>query len=322
MKIESVCILGGSGFVGGHLVNRLRAAGLRCTVATRRPHRHRELQLGGVRVAGVSSFDRRELTQLFEGHDAVINLVGILNSGLGGRFETVHVGIATVAAQSARDAGARRLLHMSALNADPDGPSEYLRSKGRAERAVTTNAGAELGVTIFRPSVIFGPDDHFFNRFAGLLRLPGFLPLACPGARFAPVYVGDVAEAFARALRDPHCAGEIYELCGPEAMTLREVVDYTARHLHIEKPIIGLGDGVSRFQARVLGWMPGKPFTLDNYASLRKPSLCESNGLNRLGIDPTPVDAVMPLELEGQRMRLRYNRFRKLLPAFLRRRES
>ncbi len=316
--IESVCILGGSGFVGGHLVNRLRAAGLHCTVATRRPHRHRELQLGGVRVEGVSQFDRLELTQLFEGHDAVVNLIGILNHGLGGRFEAVHVGIASAAAESARAAGVQRLLHMSALNAAPDGPSEYLRSKGRAELAVRKAAEPDVGVTLFRPSVIFGPDDSFFNRFAALLRLPGPLPLACPEARFAPVYVGDVAEAFLRALREPHTAGQIYELCGPREMTLREVVEYTARHLGIDKRIIGLGDGLSRWQARVLGWLPGKPFTLDNYDSLRKPSVCEDNGLARLGIKPTAVDAVMPLELEAQRMRMRYSWYRKLLPPFLR----
>ena len=316
MKIESVCILGGSGFVGGHLVNRLGAAGMRCSVATRYPHRHRELQLGGVRVVQVSSFDRRELTQLFEGYDAVVNLVGILNSGFGGHFEAVHVGISAAVAESCKAAGVKRLLHMSALNADPEGPSEYLRSKGRAEEAVWKAAARDVGVTMFRPSVIFGPDDSFFNRFAALLRLPGPLLLACPDARFAPVYVGDVVEAFLRSIRSSHTIGEVYELCGPQVMTLREVVEYTAERLGVKKKIIGLGTGLSRLQARILGWMPGKPFSMDNFLSLQKPSVCETNGLLKLDITPTPVDAVMSLELAGRRMRARYTWYRKLLPGY------
>ena len=302
MKTSSVCILGGTGFVGRHLVNRLAAEGVRCRILTRRPHRHRHVGVArGSTLVEADVHDRAELVRQFAGQDAVINLVGILNEGGGENFRRVHYELPLSVLAACQTAGVPRLLHMSALNADAQrGTSNYLKTKGAAEDYLHANAGG-VAVTSFRPSVIFGPDDSFFNRFAALLRIPGPFPLACPTARFAPVYVGDVAEAFARALDDPGTFDQRYDLCGPRVFTLRELVDYTVEAMGERKPILELNDTLSRLQAKVLGVMPGRPFTMDNYRSMQMDSVCERDGLGRLGITPTDVDAIIPFVL-GQRL--------------------
>jgi NADH dehydrogenase len=302
MKTNSVCILGGTGFVGRHIVNRLAADGVGCRILTRRPHRHRHVGVArGSVLVEANVHDRAELVRQFAGQDAVINLVGILNESGAEGFRRVHYELPSSVLAACQAAGVPRLLHMSALNADAQrGTSEYLRTKGAAEDHVHANAGS-VAVTSFRPSVIFGPDDSFFNRFAALLRLPGPFPLACPKARFAPVYVGDVAEAFARALDDQTTFDQRYDLCGPRVFTLRELVDYTVQAMGDRKPIIELSDGLSRLQAKVLGLLPGRPFTMDNYLSMQMDSVCEHDGLGRLGITPTDVDAIVPFVL-GQRL--------------------
>ena len=302
MKTTSVCILGGTGFVGRHLVNRLAAEGVRCRILTRRPHRHRHVGVArGSTLVEANVHDRAELVRQFAGQDAVINLVGILNEGGGESFRHAHYELPLSVLAACQAAGVPRLLHMSALNADAQrGTSEYLKTKGAAEDYLHANAGA-VAVTSFRPSVIFGPDDSFFNRFAALLRIPGPFPLACPSARFAPVYVGDVAEAFARSLDDPATFDQRYDLCGPRVFTLRELVDYTVQAMGARKPILELNDTFSRLQAKVLGVLPGRPFTMDNYRSMQMDSVCERDGLGRLGIVPTDVDAVIPFVL-GQRL--------------------
>jgi NADH dehydrogenase len=302
MKTTSVCILGGTGFVGRHLVNRLAAEGVRCRILTRRPHRHRDVGVArGSTLVEANVHDRAELVRQFAGQDAVVNLVGILNEGGGESFRRAHYELPLSVLAACQTAGVPRLLHMSALNADAQrGTSEYLKTKGAAEDYLHANAGA-VAVTSFRPSVIFGPDDSFFNRFATLLKIPGPFPLACPKARFAPVYVGDVAEAFARTLDDSATADQRYDLCGPRVFTLRELVDYTAEAMGQRKPVIELNDALSRLQAKVLGVLPGRPFTMDNYRSMQMDSVCEHDGLGRLGITPTDVDAIVPFVL-GQRL--------------------
>jgi NADH dehydrogenase len=204
---------------------------------------------------------------------------------------------------------------MSALNADEaKGPSIYLKTKGEAENRAHTLGRPQIRVTSFRPSVIFGADDSFFNRFADLLRqLPGPFPLACPNARFAPVFVGDVVEAFACSLDRKTTWGRHYELCGPNSYSLKELVEYTARQLGRKGPILGLSDRLSRLQARVLGLVPGKPFSYDNYLSLQIDSLCRQDGLAELGIEATPIDAVVPFFLAGKGERARYQKLREVV---------
>ena len=310
MGIGKVCILGGTGFVGRHLTNRLCQSGIQCVIPSRNPQRHRHLALAGqVKLVVVDPSDTKQLADCFSGCEAVINLVGILNEqGANQRFHDAHVALSDRVVEACKQAGVWRLLHMSALNAnESNGPSAYLKTKGEAENRTHTLGQPQLKVTSFRPSIIFGPDDSFFNRFAGLLQsIPGPFPLACPDSRFAPVYVGDVTEAMARTLNNRRSWGKHYELCGPRVLTLKELVEYTADCLGLRKPIIGLSQNLSALQARMLGMLPGKPMSYDNYLSLQVDSVCSDDGLGRLGITPTDIDSIVPyfLAQKGERARL------------------
>ena len=296
MKPERICLIGGTGFVGRHLVARLSRAGLPVRILARQPHRHRDLGVPrGNEVVAAGDFRAPALAEQMAGCDTVINLIGILNEDTKRTFRSVHVELVEEIVEGAKRAGVTRYLHMSALHAsEANGASRYLRTKGEGENRAHTLGRPELRVTSFRPSVIFGPDDSFINRFAGLIRIPGPIPLACPRSRFAPVYVGDVAEAFYRALFLSSARGQIYELCGPRVFTLEEIVRYVARLTGRKKQIIRLNDRLSRMQAQILGRMPGKPFTLDNYKSLGVDSVCDTDGLGALGISATDMDAVVP----------------------------
>jgi NADH dehydrogenase len=298
MKQPKACIFGGTGFVGRHLVRRLGEAGYTCVIPTRRPHRHRDLSLyPRIDLRPVDDLGADTLAACLEGCTVAVNLIGILNEEGSTTFERVHVELAARIGEAAVAAGVGRLLHMSALHASATtGSSAYLRSKGAGDDAVHALADAGLVVTSFRPSVIFGRGDSFFNRFAQLLELaPGVLPLACPDARFAPVWVGDVAEAMVRSAGSAQAGGRRYDLCGPRIFTLAELVEYTAGRIGKRLWLAQLNDKASRLQARLLGMLPGKPFTLDNYLSMQTPSICaEHNGLLELGIHPTDIDTVVP----------------------------
>ena len=308
----NVCVLGGSGFVGTELVTRLAFAGHWVRVPTRNV-RHAEplrvLDTVELRVANVH--EPSVLSQLFAGCDAVVNLVGILNSRRGASFEVVHTELAGKVMAAARGAGVRRIVHVSALGADSQAPSRYLRSKAAAEARLrapphppqsSESPRAEPEVTIFRPSVIFGPRDSLTNRFAGLLRLTGgVLPLARAHARFAPICVFDVVEALLRALAGHTSAAQCYELCGPQVLTLEEIVRLTARVARLPCHIVPLPDAIARLQGLVMGLLPGKPFTLDNFRSLTLDAVCRDDGCRRLGIVPQPMLAVVPTYLDPQR---------------------
>ncbi len=316
MKNKTVCVLGGTGFVGKHLVHRLTKEGYSVRVLTRRPERHRSLIVNpDVRLVKADVGNLHDLYEHLAGAGTVVNLVGILNEG--GKkdpgFQQLHVELPQQIATAAVECGVGRLLHMSALNANAgETLSQYLRTKGEGENRMHAAAREDLLVTSFRPSVVFGPGDSFFNRFATLLRLtPLVFPLACPNSRFAPVFIGDVVEAFCRALEDDYTGGQRLELCGPDSYTLQELVEYTRDTLGMKQRIVGLGNGLSRLQARMLGIMPGKPFSMDNYYSLQSDSLCKNNALPSLGITPTPVAAVVPGYLADQHNRGHYNRFRR-----------
>ena len=295
-----ICVLGGSGFVGQELATRLALAGHWVRVPTRNQARAQSLRvLDTVELRTANVHEPGTLGQLFAGCDAVINLVGILNPRSGASFQAVHVELAAKVMTAARAAGVRQVLHMSALGADGRAPSQYLRSKGAAEAQLRASAppGAlpQPALTIFRPSVIFGPGDSLTNRFARLLRLTaGIMPLARAGTRFAPIDVRDVAQAFARALGDPSCFGQTYELCGPEVMTLADIVRLTARVAGRRCTIIPLPDALARLQAAIMGLLPGKPFSLDNFRSLTVDCVCRENGCARLGITPRHMLAQLP----------------------------
>lgn len=295
----NICVLGGTGFVGTELVTRLVGQGHWVRVPTRNAGHGQHLRvLSTIELVTANVHDPRTLGQLLAGMDAVINLIGISNPSGRATFRSVHAELATKLVTAARLTRVRRLLQMSALGADAEhGPSRYLRSKGEAEAHIRA-AVPRLDFTIFRPSVIFGPRDSLTNRFAALLRLAGgFLPLVRSQARFAPVHVGNVAEALVRTLDDRGSFGETYELCGPEVMTLEQIVRMTAAVAQLPCHILRQPDALGRLQAALLGLLPGKPLSLDNFRSLSVDSLCTRNGLERLGIRPRPMMAVLPFYL-------------------------
>lgn len=315
MQQETICITGGTGFVGQHLTHRLTRLGYRVRILTRRRERHRQLLVNpGVSLVEADVHNVDQLRRQFQGIDVIINLVGILNEDgkPGTGFRRVHVELPEKIVFAAGDCGVTRLLQMSALHADAQEPrSLYLKSRGEGEDLVHAAADKGMVVTSFRPSVIFGPGDSFFNRFAALLKMAGpVFPLACPQSRFAPVYVTDVVEAICRSMDDA-TGGERLQLCGPETFSLDELVRYTRDQLQLNTRIVGLNDSLSRLQARVLGLLPGKPFTLDNYHSLQHDSTCSANALPTLGITPTPVAAVVPACLGGNNARGHYAEFRR-----------
>ncbi len=319
MRIRQVCILGGTGFIGRHIANRLAVRNIAARILTRRRERNRELLvLPTVQLVEADAYDEDALVRQFEGVDAVINLVGILNETGSSSFRRAHVELPQKIVNACHRAGVDRLLHMSALGADAEhGPSVYQRTKGEGEQLVLREAGDALAVTTFRPSVIFGPEDSFFNRFADLLKLsPGVFPLPTPKTRFKPVYVGDVAEAFVQTLADREAFGRSYELCGPEVYTLEELVRYTAEAAGLKRRVLGLGAGMSKLQARVLGLLPGKPYSYDNYLSATVDSICDHDGLAELGIHATGIEAIVPGYLSHRNQRWRYNQFRRMARRF------
>ena len=314
MRIQTVCILGGTGFIGRQIANRLANTPLHVKVLTRRRERNRHLlPIPNLELIEANVYDREDLFHHLEGVDAVINLVAILNeeNKPGRRFEDVHVHLVEKLLGACRDAGVKRLLHMSALGADINGPSRYQQSKGEGERLALAANGDDLAVTVFQPSVVFGPSDNFLNTFAGMLKLAPIMPLPTPRARFQPVYVDDVAAAFEYALDARKTFGQIYELGGPETYTLEALVRYVAHLLGVKRAIVGLPDRLSRLQGRIMQRMPGKPYTYDNYLSSQVDNVCSHNGLPDLGIHPTALEAVAPGYLGGRRSRDRYDEWRR-----------
>lgn len=310
MRISSVCIVGGSGFVGRAVADHLCERGLRVRVLTRsRPRAMAVAVLPTAEIQVADPHDVAALTRAFDNMEAVVNLVGILHEAGGRTFRGCHVELPRKVVQACHAAGVEHLLHMSALGASPTGPSAYLRSKGEGEGAVRAGAGI-LPVTIFRPSVIFGEGDRFLNLFAKLVRFMPVVPLAGAHARFQPIWVEDVARCFAGALGNARAHGETYELCGPKAYTLAELVEYVVHTLGRRPRIMGLPGGIARMQAMVLERLPGKVMTRDNLLSLTKDNVCACEFPALFGFKPSPLEAVVPEYLVHTTARGRYARYR------------
>lgn len=306
---RTIAILGGSGFVGRRLTSTLVKSGYQVRIIGRQRLLHGDLAvLPGVEYRRTNPYDQSGLCSAIDGCAAVVNLVGILNEKgrKGAGFERAHVLLLEnlIAAMQASDI--HRLIQMSALRAG-EGESHYLKSKGKAE-SVALESG--LAVTLLRPSVIFGPGDSFINRFAQLLKLLPVMPLACPQARFAPVFVGDVAQAATQVLQDGSHIGVALELVGPDEFSLRELVAFVARQLGLKRLIIGLPDTLARMQAGMMDFVPGKPFSTDNYLSLQVDSISNSNDLEKLGIPATSLQTVVPDYVPGSLHAHRLSRFR------------
>jgi NADH dehydrogenase len=308
VAVNSVCVFGGTGFVGGHLANFLTAEEIRLRIPTRSRERSKELLvLPTVEVLQADVYDDLMLDRLLAGMDAVINLVGVIH----GDFQAAHIELPRKIIAACQRNGIRRLLHMSALNAGEGRPSAYLRTKGEGERIVKSSG---LETTVFRPSVIFGPGDSSLTLFARLGRLP-ILALASPAAKFQPVFVEDVVQAFAASLDAPHTIGKSYDLCGPKCYSLRQMVEYAAHATGSDPAIIGLNSSFSYLEALLLEFLPGKLMTRDNYLSMKIDNICDCDGYSILedvwGIHPVAMEEVAPFYLTGEMPHERYDAFRQ-----------
>lgn len=341
MKIQRICVLGGSGFVGSRLVSELAARGLSVRVLSRRREAAKDLiLLPTVEVVEADVHDQQELIRHFRGMDAVVNLVGILHEDRVGRvdlpsarrgaFQAVHIELPRKIIHAMGEAGVQRLLHMSALGAHANSRSAYQRSKGIGEALVREAGrphvehenwylngpkfihGYGLNVTIFRPSVIFGRGDSFLSMFARLLKHFPVLPLANAGARFAPVYVEDVARAYADSLENPATYGQTYDLCGPGAYSLEELVRYVGGIIGKPRSIIALGKWPSYLQAWALEFKPGrKLMTRDNHYAMQTDNVCSNGWPAVFGFQPAALEAIAPEYLRADTPRARYEGYRE-----------
>jgi NADH dehydrogenase len=304
----TIVVAGGSGFVGREVVARLAAAEHRVIVPTRRRYRARDLYLlPTVDVVEADVTEPATLARLLRGADAMINLVGILNESGRTTFARVHVDFARDIVAACAEAGVRRYVHMSALNAAPGAPSRYLRSKGEAEAIV---AASPLAWTIFRPNVVFGRGDHLTSMFVGLAGFGLPVPLAGAAAELAPVWVEDVAWCIARSPSLDATIGQRYELCGPQAMTLASLVRTTLDIAGRPRAVVALPGGLARLMAGVLEHLPGKLLTRDNLASLSVPAICRAPFPAVFGVEPTPFAALAPSWLGPGAERSEYDVFR------------
>jgi len=297
-----VTVFGGSGFLGRHVVRALLKRGWRVRAAVRRPDLAGHLQplgmVGWVQPVQANLRYRWSIDRAVQGADAVVNLVGILAESGHQRFDKVHAHGARAVAESTRAAGIERLIHVSAIGADPRSPSVYARSKAFGEKAVFETIP---GATIMRPSIVFGPEDRFFNQFAGLARFMPALPLIGGGhTSFQPIFVGDVAQAIAEAVEGRAAPATVYELGGPEVSTFRECLDLMLGEIDRKRLLLPLPWPLATAAASFLQFLPGKLLTPDQVRLLRADNVVselarnERRTLAGLGIEPTSLAAVLP----------------------------
>ena len=314
MSTPRILVLGGSGFVGRHVCEQLARMGWQVTVPTRRAINASSVQsLPGLTVLEASVHKEADLARLMPGHDAVVNLVAVLH-GSEARFENVHVELPAKISYAMKKAGVSRLVHVSALGAETQAPSMYLRSKARGE---TTLQGAGLQLSVLRPSVVFGAEDKFLNLFADLQAVAPFMPLAGSGTRFQPVWVADVAGAVVACLKQPSTIGQTYELCGPDVMTLAELVQRAGQWAGVNhgqgRPILPLPNWVGWLQAAAMELAPGEPLmSRDNLASMKVDNVATGRlpGLSALGISAASAAGIAPGYLGHRGPRSKLNRWR------------
>ncbi|MGB8856759.1 MAG: complex I NDUFA9 subunit family protein [Burkholderiales bacterium] len=310
MQKNKICIIGGSGFVGSYITRLFAGQGRPVRVLTsRRDHAKALFVLPSVDIIEANIHDETQLTRALAGCDAVINLVGVLHdSGRPGQgFQRAHVDLTRKVIAACKANNIQRLLHMSALKADVNGPSAYLRSKGQAEQLVRESG---LQWTIFCPSVIFGRGDSFLNLFAALLAVAPVFPLAGADAKFQPVWVEDVARAFVGSVDNRATFGKRYNLCGPQIYTLRELVQLVAHIKGLKRFVIGLPGPVAYMQALALEILPGKMMSRDNLLSMKVDNVCGCDFPAEFGFAPAALESVAPQFIAQIDLISRFNRYR------------
>ncbi len=317
MTRRLVTVFGGSGFIGRHLVQRLAATGAVIRIAIRYREDAHFLKtmgdVGQITTMETDIADPADIRRAVAGADWVVNLVGIFHPRGRHTFENLHARAPGEIAAAAREAGASRVVHISAIGADPEGPSAYARTKAEGERAVLA---AFPGATVIRPSVVFGPEDNFFNMFARMATISPFLPVIDAGAwsskglfgdggpKFQPVYVGDLADAILAVLAAEDHGGKIFELAGPHVYSMRQIMELTLREIRRERWLLPLTFGMAKLQAALMSWMPKPPLTRDQVLMMARDNVLSGSfpGFAELGIEPTTVEAIVPTYL---------NRFRR-----------
>lgn len=308
--MKTITILGGSGFIGTSLVAKLDQAGYQVKVLTRRREQAKHLiLLPHVQVVECNLYEQNQLKTQLQGSDAVINLVGILHPAGKYGFEQVHHQLPRRVAQLCEELGIARLIHMSALQASANAPSEYLRSKAAGE-AVVMERNKRLKITIFRPSVVFGGADQFINLFATLVKYLPVMVLAMPKAKFQPIWVEDVTSAIFNALENTTTFGKVYELGGPEVLSLRDIIEQVMCVLHLHRPIIGLNQTLSMVQAWLMEFAPNPLMTRDNVKSMLVDNVAAQSIAPELGVSPTRMATVIQTYLQNATARGAYNAFR------------
>lgn len=308
--MKKITVLGGSGFVGSSLVAKLDAAGYQVTVISRRRESAKHLiLLPKVQVVQCDIFEQQKLKNMLEGSDAVINLVGILHESGRASFEQVHHQLPRRLAQVCEELGIGRLIHISALQASKSAPSQYLRSKAAGESAVS-EFSKKLNITIFRPSIIFGRHDSFFNLFANIVKVLPVIVLAKPEAKFQPIWVEDVTSCIVNALENTVTYGKTYELGGPQVYTFRALIQKVMHILGVTRPIIGLSDKLSYLQGFAMEFLPVKLMSRDNVRSMRVDSITQQTLAPELGVSLMPLEAVVPEYLTNATPRGAYDGFR------------
>ncbi len=297
-------VFGGSGFIGRYVVKRLVAEGHLVRVAVRDTEAALFLKpmgaVGQVVPLHAPAEDAAAAARAVAGADFAVNLVGILAEAQPGDFARAHVAAARTVAEAARTAGVRRLVHLSALGAEAGHPALYASTKAEGEAAVRA---AFPDATVLRPSVVFGPEDRFFNLFATLAQRLPVMPLFSGATRFQPVYVADVADAVLASLHRGDAAGRTYALGGPRVMSMREVVDYVLAETRRRRCVLAVPPGIAALKAAVLERLPGKPLTRDQLKLMARDNVVAPDvpGLAELGIAPTPIEAVVPAYLRRYR---------------------
>ncbi|MGH8125493.1 MAG: complex I NDUFA9 subunit family protein [Rhodanobacteraceae bacterium] len=307
MSSRRYVVLGGTGFIGSHLLGVLASVDCRVTVLSRNREQRRAINvLPNVRTVSVDVYDRAVLEKHLAGHDAVVNMVGILNETGGASFTHAHVDLTATLIAACRQVGIRRFHQMSSLNAG-ERASKYLKTRGEAEAQVR-NSG--LAWTIYRPSVVYGANDGLVFRFLKLLKLGPVLPLAQPHAKFAPAYVGDVASAIAGCLVERKGIGKIFELYGPDTLELLQIVRMVRDAAGLRRILLPLPAALGRLQAMAAELIPGKPFSRDNFNSLKLDSVGTRDGFSELGIVPRRFAAMLPVLLGDYSRTRRFNEAR------------